>query len=76
MWHGFIIVHVVLLQGSSTPEEHANYVWKHFISETRATKIDIVAHSYGGVVTTALVCTDLSSQICFKLPVTILVGLE
>lgn len=39
---------------SSTPEEHALYVWKTYISKANATSVVIVAHSYGGVVTVSL----------------------
>lgn len=45
------------LQGSSSPEEHAQYVWKNFVKKSKAKRIDIVAHSYGGVVAAHLVGT-------------------
>ncbi|XP_072937905.1 cotranscriptional regulator ARB2A [Epargyreus clarus] len=39
---------------TGTNEEHACYVWDTYISNTNASSIVIVAHSYGGVVTVAL----------------------
>ncbi|KAI5651475.1 arb2 domain-containing protein [Phthorimaea operculella] len=39
---------------SSTPEEHAQYVWETYVASAEATNILIVAHSYGGVVTVVL----------------------
>ncbi|XP_013140562.1 PREDICTED: UPF0528 protein CG10038 [Papilio polytes] len=39
---------------SSTGEEHAKYVWDNYIKDTKASKILIVAHSYGGVITVTL----------------------
>ena len=39
------------IQGNRTPQEHALYVWKNFIAHSKAKTIDIVAHSFGGVVT-------------------------
>ncbi|XP_072038434.1 uncharacterized protein [Amphiura filiformis] len=38
------------IPGSSNPESHGRYVWKHFISEWPG-KVAIVAHSAGGYVT-------------------------
>lgn len=45
------------LQESGTSEQHAYYVWQNFIKKSKAKNIDIVAHSYGGVVTVSLVST-------------------
>ncbi|XP_065835126.1 cotranscriptional regulator ARB2A-like [Oscarella lobularis] len=39
------------IRGSSTPEKHMEYVWRHFLSQCPAKFIDVIAHSYGGVVT-------------------------
>lgn len=39
---------------SSTSEEHACYVWKTYILESKAVNIVIVAHSYGGLLTVML----------------------
>ncbi|CAK1542371.1 unnamed protein product [Leptosia nina] len=39
---------------SSTSEEHAEYVWKHYVTETSAKNIVIIAHSYGGFLTVML----------------------
>ncbi|XP_041379530.1 LOW QUALITY PROTEIN: cotranscriptional regulator FAM172A-like [Gigantopelta aegis] len=46
------------IRGSSTPERHGQYVWRHFISKSQAKRIDIVAHSYGGVVVMETVVVD------------------
>lgn len=35
---------------SSSPEAHTTYVWDHFISKSRAGKVAIIAHGYGGLV--------------------------
>ncbi|XP_070493176.1 FAM172 family protein homolog CG10038 [Chironomus tepperi] len=40
--------------GSESPEKHANYVWKNYIQPLNPKKIAIVAHSYGGIITTYL----------------------
>lgn len=42
------------IPNSSSPEEHALYVWNKYIQPSSASVIAIVAHSYGGVVTLAL----------------------
>lgn len=44
-----------VVQDNDSPESHASYVWKNVVSKTPAKDIAIVAHSYGGVVTTHLV---------------------
>ena len=46
---------MLYLQGNSSPEEHAIYVWKHIIHKAAAKEVYIVAHSYGGNVATSLV---------------------
>lgn len=46
---------ILSLQGNASPEEHASYVWQHFIQESKAKEVYIVSHSYGGLVTTHLV---------------------
>ncbi|XP_051876287.1 cotranscriptional regulator FAM172A homolog isoform X4 [Pristis pectinata] len=38
------------IRDNSTPEEHALYVWDHFISRSSAKNVVFVAHSYGGLV--------------------------
>ena len=43
------------LQHNSTPEQHAEYVWKHFVTKAKARRVDIIAHSFGGVVAVSLV---------------------
>jgi hypothetical protein len=40
------------VRGNSSPEEHALYVWNHIIKKAAAKELYIVAHSYGGIVTT------------------------
>lgn len=45
------------IKGNSSPEDHCLYVWDHFISKAAASAITIVAHSYGGVVTTNLIAS-------------------
>lgn len=40
-----------LIQGSANPEEHMLYVWENFLKRCQAERIDVVAHSYGGIVT-------------------------
>lgn len=44
----------VTFRNSETPERHANYVWRTFVSGAKAQRIAIVAHSYGGHVTLQL----------------------
>lgn len=42
------------IEGSQTPERHADNVWKKFVVPLNPSKIAIVAHSYGGIITTSL----------------------
>ena len=49
------------MQDSGTPEEHASYVWKNYVKKSKAKHVDIVAHSYGGVVTVSLVSLPFNS---------------
>ncbi|KAK3862355.1 hypothetical protein Pcinc_031779 [Petrolisthes cinctipes] len=42
------------IRGSETPECHAQYVWEQYINPAKAKHIAIIAHSYGGCVTTSL----------------------
>ncbi|XP_074716855.1 putative protein ARB2BP [Strix uralensis] len=37
-------------RGSSSPEEHARYVWDHFISKSTVVNVAFIAHGYGGLV--------------------------
>ncbi|XP_030423262.1 cotranscriptional regulator FAM172A isoform X8 [Gopherus evgoodei] len=37
------------IRDNGSPEEHAIYVWDHFIAESAAENIFFVAHSYGGL---------------------------
>ena len=42
------------IPGNGQPEEHGMYVWKNIINKLPAKHIALVAHSYGGIVTTHL----------------------
>lgn len=43
------------INGSHSPNAHANYIWEKFISgKHTASRVAIVAHSYGGVITQQL----------------------
>lgn len=44
----------VKIRGSEDPESHAAHVWKNYVAEAEAKHIALIAHSYGGCVTTAL----------------------
>ncbi|XP_070599142.1 cotranscriptional regulator ARB2A isoform X5 [Erythrolamprus reginae] len=39
----------VYIRENGSPEEHAIYVWDHFISQSLAENVFVVAHSYGGL---------------------------
>ncbi|XP_069081508.1 cotranscriptional regulator ARB2A isoform X2 [Pleurodeles waltl] len=39
----------VYIRENGSPEEHALYVWDHFISQAAAENVFFVAHSYGGL---------------------------
>nr|XP_032658649.1 cotranscriptional regulator FAM172A isoform X4 [Chelonoidis abingdonii] len=39
----------VIKMDNGSPEEHAVYVWDHFIAESAAENVYFVAHSYGGL---------------------------
>ncbi|XP_042213432.1 uncharacterized protein LOC121860377 [Homarus americanus] len=43
-----------LKHDAENPEQHALHVWQHYIKAAKAKHIAIIAHSYGGCVTTAL----------------------
>ncbi|XP_062519308.1 cotranscriptional regulator FAM172A homolog isoform X2 [Corticium candelabrum] len=40
-----------LIRGSESPEEHMLYVWRNFVKKCPARHVDVLAHSYGGIVT-------------------------
>lgn len=46
------------LQDNGSPEEHAIYVWDHFISQSAAENVFFVAHSYGGLAFVELVSVN------------------
>lgn len=48
------------LQDNGSPEEHAIYVWDHFISQSAAENVFFVAHSYGGLAFVELVSMPFS----------------
>eukprot|EP00075_Anas_platyrhynchos_P013660 XP_027302913.1 cotranscriptional regulator FAM172A [Anas platyrhynchos] len=39
----------IYIRDNGSPEEHAVYVWDHFISQSAAENVFFVAHSYGGL---------------------------
>ncbi|XP_068031810.1 cotranscriptional regulator ARB2A isoform X2 [Anomalospiza imberbis] len=39
----------IYIRDNGSPEEHAIYVWDHFISQSAAENVFFVAHSYGGL---------------------------
>ncbi|NXJ95726.1 F172A protein, partial [Corythaixoides concolor] len=43
------------IRDNGSPEEHAIYVWDHFISQSAAENVFFVAHSYGGLAFVELV---------------------
>ncbi|NXE15225.1 F172A protein, partial [Lophotis ruficrista] len=43
------------IRDNGSPEEHAIYVWDHFISKSAAENVFFVAHSYGGLAFVELV---------------------
>jgi len=48
------------IQENERPETHASYVWRNLIVQrAKAKHIAVVAHSYGGVVVTHLVCSTI-----------------
>ncbi|XP_066195910.1 cotranscriptional regulator ARB2A isoform X3 [Sylvia atricapilla] len=44
----------IYIRDNGSPEEHAVYVWDHFISQSAAENVFFVAHSYGGLAFVAL----------------------
>ena len=52
----------VVVQGSANPEEHMMYVWDNFVKKCPAKIIDVVAHSYGGVVMVHWVRSSIHSN--------------
>ncbi|KAK0685940.1 F172A regulator, partial [Pygoscelis papua] len=46
------------IRDNGSPEEHAIYVWDHFISQSAAENVFFVAHSYGGLAFVELVSFD------------------
>lgn len=48
-------MYVMVVQFSKSPEGHACYIWKNYVLLSAARKVVVVAHSYGGQVTSVLV---------------------
>lgn len=59
----------VFLQENGSPEEHAIYVWDHFIAQSAAENVFFVAHSYGGLAFVELVSARLTLVLIPKLSV-------
>eukprot|EP00736_Rhodelphis_marinus_P005353 Rmarinus@m.3669 len=50
------------IRGSSCPQEHFLSVWDKYVERSSASRVGIIAHSYGGVV-----CTDVAMlRKCFR----------
>ena len=45
------------IEGSEEPEEHGKTVWQTMVTPAKASKVVVVAHSYGGVVAMHLAST-------------------
>ena len=45
------------IEGSEEPEVHGETVWKTMIAPAKASKVVVVAHSYGGIVAMHLAST-------------------
>ncbi|XP_048667374.1 cotranscriptional regulator FAM172A isoform X13 [Marmota marmota marmota] len=50
------------IRENGSPEEHAIYVWDHFIAQSAAENVFFVAHSYGGLAFVELVIPRTSDQ--------------
>ena len=48
--------------GASTSEEHACYVWENFVAPSSAKQIYVIAHSYGGQCTMALLSSPFTYE--------------
>jgi len=45
------------IEGSESPEQHGETVWRTLISPSKASKVVVIAHSYGGIVAMHLAST-------------------
>jgi len=54
-WSTIVLNPNFLSKTLTSPEKHVLYVWDNFIAKSPAKKILLVAHSYGGVLTTHLI---------------------
>ncbi|PSN35376.1 UPF0528 protein [Blattella germanica] len=45
---------LIKIKGSRNANEHADYVWKHYVKQMNPKHVAIVAHSYGGLITVNL----------------------
>ncbi|XP_075267776.1 cotranscriptional regulator ARB2A isoform X5 [Opisthocomus hoazin] len=52
----------IYIRDNGSPEEHAIYVWDHFISQSAAENVFFVAHSYGGLAFVELNCCNWVSS--------------
>ncbi|CAG8488899.1 14978_t:CDS:2 [Funneliformis mosseae] len=43
------------INGSESPQNHCIYVWERFVRKAKAKRILLVAHSFGGICTTAMI---------------------
>ncbi|XP_036781590.1 cotranscriptional regulator FAM172A isoform X13 [Manis pentadactyla] len=50
------------IRENGSPEEHAVYVWDHFITQSAAENVFFVAHSYGGLAFVELNCCNWVSS--------------
>ncbi|XP_043449677.1 cotranscriptional regulator FAM172A isoform X14 [Leopardus geoffroyi] len=50
------------IRENGSPEEHAVYVWDHFIAQSAAENVFFVAHSYGGLAFVELNCCNWVSS--------------
>ncbi|XP_039401311.1 cotranscriptional regulator FAM172A isoform X6 [Mauremys reevesii] len=57
------------IRDNGSPEEHAIYVWDHFIAESAAENVFFVAHSYGGLAFVELEVTskqEVKKELCHR----------
>nr|XP_020023528.1 protein FAM172A-like [Castor canadensis] len=55
-----------LSKENGSPEEHAIYVWDHFIAQSAAENVFFVAHSYGGLAFVELIITKYVYELLEK----------
>ena len=57
---------MLLTQENASPEEHGEYIWDNYVKRAAAKHIAIIAHSYGGIVTTHLVSNYFEFKIKYS----------